>query len=65
MRKTVINRTSDHTSRTKASGIDFTELISVPLNSDGPSAKRNSKIIVAVSTPDQLERKASARPSMI
>ena len=50
MKKTVINRTSDHTSRTKASGADFTELISVPLSSDGPSAKRNSQIIVAVST---------------
>ena len=44
----VINRTSDRTSRTKASGVDFTNLISVPLSSDRPSTKKTRKVKFAV-----------------
>ena len=44
----VINRASDRTSRAKASGVDFTNLISVPLSSDRPSTKKTRKVKVAV-----------------
>ena len=44
----VINRTSDRTSMTKASGVDFTNLVSVPLSSDRPSTKKTRKVKVAV-----------------
>ena len=44
----VINRASDRTSGTKASGVDFTNLISVPLSSDRPSTKKTRKVIVAI-----------------
>ena len=44
----VINRTSDRTSRTKASGVKFTNLISMPLSSDRPSTKKTRKVVVAV-----------------
>ena len=44
----VINRTSDRTSWTKASGVDFTNLISVPLSSDRPSTKKTRQVKVAV-----------------
>ena len=44
----VINRTSDRTSRTNASGVDFTNLVSVPLSSERPSTKKTRKVTVAV-----------------
>ena len=44
----VINRTSDRTSVTKASGVDFTNLISVPLSSDRPSTEKTRKVTVTV-----------------
>ena len=63
----IIVCTSDCTWRTKASGVDFTNLISVPFSSERPTTKRNCKIIVtvAVSQWDCWERKASAQPSII
>ena len=47
----VTNRTSHRprtVSGTKANGVDFTNLISVPLSSDRPSTKTNRKVPVAV-----------------
>jgi len=44
----VINITLDRISRTKVSGVDFTNLISVPLSSDRPSTKKTRTVKVAV-----------------
>ena len=44
----VINRTSDRTSRTNASGVDFTNLVSLQLSSERPSTKKTRKVKVAV-----------------
>ena len=44
----VINLTLDRISRTKAIGVDFTNLISVPLSSDRPSTKKTRTVKVAV-----------------
>ena len=50
----IIVCTSDCTWRTKGSGVDFTNLISVPFSSERPSTKRNCKIIVAVAVSQLL-----------
>ena len=44
----VINITLDRISRTKVSGVDFTNLISVPLSSDRPYTKKTRTVKVAV-----------------